>query len=550
MASNDKYLIELIYDDLLVAEAETLFEKKAIIDVQSPEKNLFLFVIQDGTDLEVELFKPFTKVQKSTCSCAFHQKHKICKHVIAGLFYLREKKKKRKEPHHDAGLQKIKTLNTRTLLQFVEREELIQFVQQYAKSDPKFALQLKVHFARKVDLPDNREKYKILLDTIIKPYTGKSKPGAGVLRAFLQVSEELTGQAYDCLALQNFEEALFITEAGLLKFCYVRHYFGMDSPAFTRQFEEWHALAETFLKQKISFDLKKRLINFLVELVGMSYYRHTETKANLLRILDGYLTKPEKNTLVSTLSEKIHPVTEEEKAVFYALLCLLAGKIPPLVREILKKPGFQLTRFYRNLLQLNQHELVLQELEKGPYMPGFDKDKHAMLATLYAEKNQWANASKHGLTYFTACGDLSLFKELKTASGEDVWKKELYPALLSSMQKEAGLKSLYLGQFLQAENDWSLLLSMLYEKDDIHLLYAFGPQLVKVRPDETETLFTEHVRRYLEGHLGDVAHDYIKHLFENLEKLKLFSIKKSILHLMKNKFGDRQSIQAFLDSHF
>lgn len=549
MASNDKYLIELIYDDLLVAEAETLFEKKAIIDVQSPEKNLFLFVIQDGEDLEVEVLKPFTKVQKSTCACAFHQKHKICKHVIAGLFYIREKKKKRKESRNDPGIQKIKTLNTRTLLQFVDREELILFVQQYAKSDPKFALQLKVHFARKVDLPDNREKYKILLDTIIKPYTGKGKPAAVVLRAFLQVSEELIGQAYDCLALQHFEEALHITEAGLLKFCYVRHYFGMDSPAFTRQFKEWHVLAETFLKQKISFDLKKRLINFLVELVGMSYYRHTETEANLLRILQVHLTKPEKNMLVSTLSDKTHPVTEEEKAVFYALICLLAGKIPSHVRELIKRPGFLLTRFYRNLLQLNQQEMVLEELEKGPSVPGFEKDKHAMLSTLYAEKKQWAKASTHGLTYFVTCGDLSLFKELKIAAGDDVWKKELYPTLITTMQKEPNLKSLYLGQFLQAENDWELLFSMLYDKDDIHLLYAFGPQLIKVRPVETETLFTEHVRRYLENHLGDIAHDYIKHVFENLEKLKLFSIKKSILHVMKTQFGDRQSIQTFLESH-
>lgn len=549
MSSENKYLIELSYDDQMVAEAEHLFEKKAIIDIHSPEKNLFLFLVHDKTDREVEIFKPFTKVQKSTCSCPFHQKHKICKHVIAGLFLLRDQKKKEKIKEKQGDIIKIKTLSTRTILQFVDREELIDFVQHYAKSDPSFALQLKIHFAKKVDMQDNREKYKMLLDTIIKPYTGQNKPGAAMVKAFLQVSEELVAQVYDCLAIQNFEEALSITEAGFSKCCYVRHYFGMESPAFTRHFQMWHSLTESFLQQKIPFNLKKRLLTFLSELVCTSYYRHTETDANLLRIIHEHGSRQVKSKLVSILLEKKYALTDEEKAVFYAFICVLAGKIPPAVRQIIQKPGFHLVSFYNHLMKAGLYEMVLAELESGSDMPGFYKDKNFILSKLYISKKLWEKALNHVLLYFSNCGDLSLFHEIKMAAGKEQWKDELYPALLKKMKGDVRLKPMFMGQFLQSENDWNQLLSLLYSSDDIHLLLAFAPQLYKIKQVETEILFSEHIVRFLENHLGDIVQNYLKYVFENIEKLKLFSIKKPIQKLLRQKFADRQSIQLFLDSY-
>ena len=147
------------------------------------------------------------------------------------------------------------------------------------------------------------------------------------------------------------------------------------------------------------------------------------------------------------------------------------------------------------------------------------------------------------------CGDLSLFHEIKKVAGEEHWKNELYPALLKKMKGDTRLKPLFMGQFLQSENDWNQLLSYLYNTDEIHLLFAFGPQLYKIKQVETEILFSEHLVRYLENHLGDVAHDYLKHVFERIEKLKLFSIKKAIQQILRQKFADRQSIQSFLDSN-
>ncbi|MBK8081768.1 MAG: hypothetical protein IPK25_16725 [Saprospiraceae bacterium] len=203
----NKFLIEVKYDDILVEEAEILFEKKVIIDVLNPEKNLFVFSLFDERDYEVEIFKPFTKLQRSTCSCLFHTQHKICKHVLAGLMFLRNQKSKEESEKKTPAVSKTKTLNISNILSNVSREELIQFVKNYAKSDPKFSLQLKVFFARKVDLPDNKKKYKSILDSVIKPHSGKSNPSVAEIRAFLTINKELTGQTEDCIALEQYEEA-------------------------------------------------------------------------------------------------------------------------------------------------------------------------------------------------------------------------------------------------------------------------------------------------------------------------------------------------------
>ncbi len=190
-----------------------LFEKNAVIDFSQPEKHLFVFVIHDNEDWEVEIMKPFTKIQKSTCSCLFYKKNNICRHILAALFYIRNIRSSKIKPKAEPKNTKVQTLNIPSLLQHVEREELIRFVKQYARDNAAFALQLKIHFARKVDMSDNKDKYKVILDSIIKPYTGKTRPTLHVIKAFLSVSEEFLGQLQDCLALQSYQEShVFFTQ--------------------------------------------------------------------------------------------------------------------------------------------------------------------------------------------------------------------------------------------------------------------------------------------------------------------------------------------------
>jgi hypothetical protein len=548
LASEDKYLIELKYDDLLVAEAENLLDKNAVIDFSNPEKHLYLFVIHDGEDIETEIHKPFTKIQKSTCPCQFHTKHKICKHVIAGLLYLRNQQASNKKSSSVTQNKKPKTLNTHTILQHVEREELIHFVRNYAKSDAKFALQLKIHFARKVDLPDNREKYKILLDSIIKPYNGKNKPSASELKAFLSVTEELIGQVQDNLAIRQYEEAIHVFEAGFYKFMYVRHYFGMESPVFTMQNEAWHDIVLSFYQLDIPFVLKKSLTSYLLDIALLSFYRFTDVQKNVVRILAAHISKKESSQLTDSLIDKISHVPVNEKPIIMALVCLLVHHVPVPIRQLAEAPGFAVLPWLKYMKALGMNDSVKKEITLLSDKPGFDRELFLIQCEIELEENNRQEAVVSAYRYFKATGNYSIVNVMISGAGKEQWLSTLKNIFEKLILNDATVKPIYVIQYYQMQEEWNHLCNYLSLHDDIQHLHACAQVLYKYRPADLEALYEKNLLFYLTNHMGDTSYAYIGAVIHTLGRLRLFTLKNNLKDKISQKYKDRKGLIQFLEN--
>lgn len=540
MISFDKYNLEHNYDELLVAEAENLFRKNAILDVTQPEKNLFVFAIFDGHDLETEIFKPFTKVQKSTCSCAFHQNHGVCKHVIAGLFHLRAQKKSFQTKKSEPIQTKARVLNTHTLLQHVEREELIHFVRDYARKDSRFALQLKIHFAKNVDLPNNREKYEQLLNAIIKPNTGKTRPNQNELKAFIKVIDDLIDQMEDRVALEQYEEAFHMLQAGFYKFCYVHHHHGQDSLSFHKQNKRWIEAIGAFLNEKIPYALKKQIKDFLKDISFLSFYRYHDIEYNAGRTLKEHVGQKEKKEYIKKLSDHAQSLVGEDKVNAFAILADLAEEMTAEVRKVIFETGFPLTIFYQKLSQIKAWTLCRQMVEMSMKIQGSPAELFLFHAENLTFHRDFQVASEVACFYFQRTGQITAFQKLREAAGQEVWQSELKPRIDQRVFNDN--RPMAVACYLHWEKNWESLYHFLLLQEDLLPYLRLLTEMASHRPKETEYLISHHLTAYLKHHLGEKSQEDVQLFFRQMDGAKLFVTRKKVAAQLSKIFADRQAL--------
>ncbi|MBK9736930.1 MAG: hypothetical protein IPO92_19050 [Saprospiraceae bacterium] len=112
-------MLELIYDEELVHQAELLLESNSIFNLSNIGSNLYVGNVKDGKIYEVEIQSPFAKKQKASCDCVFFTQHKICKHIIGLLFAIRNEiktKQETKEVIGEKSKQKLTSLNINQML--------------------------------------------------------------------------------------------------------------------------------------------------------------------------------------------------------------------------------------------------------------------------------------------------------------------------------------------------------------------------------------------------------------------------------------------------
>lgn len=547
MTADDKYLIERQYDDLLVSEGEILFEKNAVIDFSQPEKQLYVFVVHDVEDHETEIFKPFTKVQKSTCTCTFFKRHQICRHVLAALFFIRNLKTAGKKTKTEVVKNKVQTLNTHTLLQNADREDLIRFVKQYARDNAAFALQLKIHFARTVDMADNKDKYKMILDSIIKPYTGKTKPNLHVLKAFLSVSDEFLGQVEDCLALEQYQEALNILETVMYKFLYVRHHYGMDSVLFSAQNKAWHDAAASFFRKNLPFQLKKQLIGFLTELTFLSFYRIQDVISNTIFLLSPVLKGKQKTEFIKKLEVHLSGLQTDEKLIVQALLCFLSDKIPDSVSKHMFTPGFLWIPFLEHLKTAGILHLAASALQKHVVTQGKkNKELYGFLFEIHLERQQWDEALEVALMSFLDFGEVKYVTAFKSTVGSENWEKSFGKKTEKWLASKPGIDQKTMTNFYYSIKDYPKLWEYIRFFENVELLSMYDHELYPEYASEVERMYQTLIEKYFENHHGELSFGYIGSLCKHFDSVKLTVLKKNILRFILKTYPDRSGLKQYV----
>ncbi len=536
-------LIELIYDDELVQQGEILFESQAVSDISVLESNLYVCQVKDGLSYEVEIFGPFLKKQKLSCECSFFKSNRICKHVIAALLKIRQDikdKEKTKESKIDTPLkkQKLATLNINQILDEIAHEDLKAFVKTYAKTDKKFSTQLKVSFARKIDLSNNQDKYKNILNTIIRPYTGlQTKSNASELRAIIHVLEDFADQINDCIALGQYREAFNIYESAFAKLEYVRHYHQYQVDLMLKLSHTYHQVIVDFLSEKLPPELQSEFITFLLDLVSRSYYHFDDININIINLLTKVSKSKDTEKLKPIISDLIAKKKSDEQIILLALYLKLEGKYGKNQKVFLEPYKANLLDIVDRLLSINQETIALSILENSQNPQRFEKDIANRLIFLYVRFDNKDKLTKTAYQAYLYTGDLKYI---------DIIKRELedmqYNEALVNIENDLRDKKadpLFLIRLYKREERWVELLNFFTDLNDMELLMQHDLSIYKAERSGLISVYQGMISEYLETHLGDIAFEYIETLKNHFKHQSMDGMLPPIQRMFKEKFPQR-----------
>jgi len=294
---------------------ESLYETEGLfVKTSKVSKTLWNIILNDGKEYEVEILLRSNK-PKFTCECEGFYKEASCKHIIASLIYIKEdiSKKELQKQKIKAREKKRKAseakYNVKSILESAHPEELKRFVRAYANMENSFSLALKGHFANKMDLDNNDQKYKQLLDSAVKPKNFKHMSlSTTEKKDFYRLVDSLSSQAEDCVTLKQYRECKYILVHLLDKISYIRKNYNHNPVRLETKEIVVLDLLKDLLKEKMPPELQQEIYGNLVELLNRSYY--VPADRNILETSMKLIDYKEED--LQEIADKIIPLINEK----------------------------------------------------------------------------------------------------------------------------------------------------------------------------------------------------------------------------------------------
>lgn len=149
------------------------------------------------------------RVKEWSCDCG-QAAEEPCQHVATVLLRRLEWLK----AEQAAKKKKPARMNIRQLLDQIDHADLTAFVRSYARSNQRFNVALKAHFADRIETASSKEKYESLLVAAHRSAKGRSQyMRASRVKVFLKMSGQMIPQSEDLIASGSFKEAFEMLSA-------------------------------------------------------------------------------------------------------------------------------------------------------------------------------------------------------------------------------------------------------------------------------------------------------------------------------------------------
>lgn len=518
-------------------KGELLLESKSILEVVEIEKRLWSVMVKDNGIIEVEIQNPNTKSQKSTCECKTFAKESSCEHIAAALLHLRKLDTERKEEIKKKKAESRKqAFNIRTILDEINEDQLKKYIRTYAQKDKNFSIMLKAAFARSIVLEDNKQKYKSILDSLIKPIsTDQLKSTSSDLRLAMKIIDEFNSQIEDCISLSLYEEAFSIIEATLVKLHYVYAKYPVRKEEVANWISKFHAHIDLMYQEKLAPKFKLKMDDFMLELWQKSYHNYLVEALSLYQIADKHKRKEVKTVMLEGITSKnINTVKQSNKVVFTALLIL--NKVH---KNITVADDIQLEAINYLMRSGNPKDAI-------EYMEFFLENRHVnrmmqhTLLSAYDSTNQSAKYITKAIEFYVTNGDIRFYR-LLTEKHADKWspvKSKIIKAIASGKTTSSFRATFYFNEKMVTE-----LVSELEQEADLRHLMKYDIFLYKEDFVSLERIYHKALEKYLNTHVGSIANNFINEIVSHLSNAKAYKMEKSVKGFLNENFPHRSSFE-------
>lgn len=533
---------ETVIDEKLFLEGEALYDSGAVIKVEKKDNKLFSALVEEkGKILEVEWYRPAALNRKATCDCKGFSQAKYCKHIVAALLAIRntiQKSKKKDSPKPKMAKKSQAYMSPSNLLLGVTEEEIKTFTKQYARKDRYFDLYLKAVFAKKVDIENNEEKYKKILDSLIPPAKSQDyKISLLTIRKTMDFLEEFKTQIEDSLALKQYKEASEILFPTLKKISYIIHYSSSPSDKLDQYNIDFHNIVKNLFHSNAAPELKDRIKEFTLSLAAYSYYHIRHFQYNAISILhdNSSSTKSELLEIIKTKLKK------DVSPIHFSLYLLVASK------SILKKELLQ----YFNQMSLivgaleimisyekyEEAEKVFKVIDSLKWKDGLIDD---LKLRLLIHKKEYDQLIKSGVKRLCITNRISYYKLIKSSIPTN-FTKQLIEEVIKN--KKHFTSDLYC-RILKSEKEDLKLIEYLEECNDLDLAISHDSMLYESQYERLENFYLNATRLYLSSHVGEKSEEYIASILFHLRRRRALKMISNIKKDIKLNFPHRKRFLA------
>jgi len=522
---------------------EELLDANAILEVLHLESGLWSVMVKDDGVIEVEIQKPGTKSQKSTCECRLFLKEKSCAHIAAALLHLRQiederaeyRKKKEKE-------RQKKAFNVRTIMDSIDTEELKNYVRSYAQKDKTFGTMFKATFAKSIELMDNSVKYESLLNSLIKPVsTAQLKSTTADLRNALKVIEEFNAQLEDHESLSNYDEAFTILKTTLPKIHYIYSRYELQNEKVLKWLAKFHKHIRLFYQSGLAPEFLSNVDEFVFELYGKSYFNYLETIETPYVILEQNQRVKACAKISTILNSRDHS-GEEKSIVWYALLMLTdqSSAIMMTDDDRLSAIKYLMAQKYTHkAINLLEEEIKTQETKS-------DRRNRKMELTLIEAYQKTDNIAKHNqlaINIYAKYGDIKYYKLLQSTVAQSDWT-DMQSRLLNALEQE-NANSTLLASFYYNEELYVELLDLLDSESDLRHIMKYDTLLYRSHFVRLQEIYKRAVSKYLDSHVGMIANRFIDEILHHLSASKSYKLESAVRSHIQGNYAHRAILESY-----
>ncbi len=359
--------------------------------IEEVKKNIWAADVVGTDDYQVEIqLGSKGVIKKCECNCPYEY-GAICKHIVAVLYAIIEKRTIINSPQKNA---ESKRMTFDQLIQTITQQEYQDFIYHYIKINKNFKDEFELFFAEKNPSFNVEKKYSDLIKKSIKSNTYRgfidyhaSNKLAKELQKFVDTSDQF-------FTKKNYRDTFVLSKVIVKEVCPVFEYCDDSNGYVAECVEQSLVTLSELIKASVSIEFKEQIALFLKEeLQNPVYFRNGDFGYNLINLYaETSITIHNTSEFIKFIDDKI----EKCKNYDYNKKFFIQQKI-----QFLKEIG------YENEMQ----QLVQQNLE-FPQIRAIEIDRHIINKDYEAAKRLLAE----GIT----------IAEKKNHSGTvSQWEKEL-----------------------------------------------------------------------------------------------------------------------------
>lgn len=553
--------IELNIDSDVYDVAESYLDRGCLTNYFKTETNLWSGVIDTGQrKYEIEVKIKAGQITNLTCDCNSYSMSSPCAHLAALLIQLRRDSLQEKKPSTQKVKREHSKIKISHLVNRVGKEELSNFILQYARKNRTFANELKAFLSPVMSESVDTNYYSQLIQSAMRLSRKKdndiSAKGAAHVKIII---EELWLQSEDKLASKKYTEATAILKALSSQIPIVIDKVTKKESfidLFERTLNAFASFPQTLISPKLGEDifhflneelpfnpimehrLEKVYLKTLLHLANTSIKK--DILKNTIQTLKGQSDKWGKNTYVSLILFELMLAQEDKDKKHFDKIVQDHLTHPDILFHALKdaaesKNWMQVKNFAKIGLEQNFNKSLNIVLHQFLYQVAVetknekDQNKFGELLFLCTYDNQYLDSLLQNLDQKEQ--PTFLKKLLKHVEKTD----------FHTLRKEA-IADIYLRL-----DDIASLIDYIKKIKSLDLLNKVMPLLLSNYNKQLKSLYTFLISDYLSYHLGPVPAQKVKKILINLRKAGAHDIVHYILAHLTKEFPERASLQEEIE---